>query len=607
MRRCAGRRSVSPAGRARSFLARSASATILAALLAAPAASARDVTVPSFDGTPLAASFLPADGLAPGARAPTILMTHGWGLVRDRGDGSSGVAGFGAVGAAALRAAGFNVLTWDSRGFGESGGTVTVDAAAFEGRDVQALLDWLAAQPEARLDGPGDPRAGMHGPSYAGGIELVAAAIDRRIDAIAPAIAWHSLLTALYREDLAKAGWGAALGGLGLPTATLLGVIAPSGVQTGTLDPHILSALLSGAATGRFSAADRQWFADRGPGDLVRRIRVPTLLLQGTADTLFTPSEAIRNHELLAASGVPLKMVWFCGGHGVCLTGAGETGHVERTVIAWLKRHVAGDAVDTGPAFEWLADDAVWRAADRFPLPPGRPITATGKGTLVLSPVDTVSGALIAAGPAAGSVVNVPIRAPERRTDVVGEPDLQLAYRGTATEQRAHVFAQIVDQTRGVVLGNQATPIPLALDGQPHTVRRALEGVAASAGPGSRYVLQLTGGTSMYGPVRNAGTIDFSDVTLALPTGGAAAAPGSAPGASCRSARRFRIRLSRRFARAKVWVAGRRVKVRRRHGRLTAVVDLRGRPSQVVTVRVVGKTRTGKQRKRVHRYRTCRT
>jgi ABC-2 type transport system ATP-binding protein len=34
---------------------------------------------------------------------------------------------------------------------------------------VQALLDWLAQQPEAQLDTAGDPRAGMTGVSYAGG------------------------------------------------------------------------------------------------------------------------------------------------------------------------------------------------------------------------------------------------------------------------------------------------------------------------------------------------------------------------------------------------------------------------------------------------------
>jgi hypothetical protein len=48
-------------------------------------------------------------------------------------------------------------------------------------------------------------------------------------------------------------------------------------------------------------------------------------------------------------------------------------------------------------------------------------------------------------------------------------------------------------------------------------VSRALEGVAASAGPSSRYVLQLVGGTTMYGPTRNAGLVRFDRITLALP------------------------------------------------------------------------------------------
>jgi ABC-2 type transport system ATP-binding protein len=203
----------------------------VAALVGAPAASARDAIVTSFDGAPISASFFAAEGLAPGQKAPTILETHGWGATRDKDESSATLAAVGQVGLGPLRRAGFNVLTWDSRGFGESGGDVEVDSHDFEGRDVSALLNRLATQPEQRLDGAGDPRAGMTGASYAGGIELVAAAVDHRIDAIAPDIAWHSLLTALYRDDIVKGGWAAALSGLGIPTATALGVISPAGVQ----------------------------------------------------------------------------------------------------------------------------------------------------------------------------------------------------------------------------------------------------------------------------------------------------------------------------------------------------------------------------------------
>src|SRR5439155_23028943 len=110
-----------------------------------------------------------------------------------------------------LNSAGYNVLTWDPRGFGNSGGTVEIDSADFEGRDVQRLIDWVAQQPGVRLDGTGDPRVGMAGASYGGGIQLVTAAIDCRVDAIVPQIAWHSLDTSFYKAQTVESGWGALL------------------------------------------------------------------------------------------------------------------------------------------------------------------------------------------------------------------------------------------------------------------------------------------------------------------------------------------------------------------------------------------------------------
>jgi ABC-2 type transport system ATP-binding protein len=464
-------------------------ATLLLAL-AAPA-SAREAVVRSFDGAELHVSFHPAKA---GKRAPTILMTHGWGGKREQDpEGASGSAN---AGVGALRKSGFNVLTWDSRGFGESGGTVTIDYRENEGRDVKVLLSWLARQPEAKLDGRRDPRVGMHGGSYAGGIQFVAAAIDRRIDAIAPSIAWHSLVTSLYRAEVVKGGWSSLL---------------YAGGQSGRLDPHITSAFASGAVGGSLSAEDRAWFASRGPGALVERIKVPTLILQGTPDTLFTPSEAIDNYRILRRKGVPLKMLWFCGGHGTCSTGEGTAGHLEKRVVAWLQRYVARKKkVRTGPGFEWLADDAKWRSARSYPPPRGTPLVGEGSGTLLVSPADTLSGTPIAAAPAANAV-NVAI--PEVTAQVVGRPVVKLTYSGTGAA--SHVFAQIVDEARNLVLGNQVTPIPVTLDGATHTITRRLEGVAAAGG---RYHLQLIGGSQVYGPARGLGAITFSAARVELPT-----------------------------------------------------------------------------------------
>ena len=95
-------------------------------VLAAPAAAhARDATVTSFDGTQIILSFHPAPQ---GGKAPTILEGHGWGGSRETNPEAKSDEATGNVGVGALRKAGFNVLTWDSRGFGNSGGTVTVDS-----------------------------------------------------------------------------------------------------------------------------------------------------------------------------------------------------------------------------------------------------------------------------------------------------------------------------------------------------------------------------------------------------------------------------------------------------------------------------------------------
>jgi ABC-2 type transport system ATP-binding protein len=492
----------------------------LVALAVAPVAQARDVIVTSFDGTPISASFFPAEGLQPGQTAPTILETHGWGAMRDKDENSATLSPVGQVGLGPLRRAGFNVLTWDSRGFGESGGTVEVDSKDFEGRDVSALLDWLVTQPEQELDGAGDPRAGMTGASYAGGIELVAAAIDHRIDAIAPDIAWHSLLTALYRDDLVKGGWAAALAGLGVPTATALGVISPAGVQTGTVDPHIVSVLQEGLATGHLSAENKAWFDSRGPGALVAQIRAPTLLVQGTADTLFTPSEAIRNFEALKASGVPVHMLWFCGGHGVCLT-QGDNSRVETRIVTWLRHWLMDDhPADDDPTFEWLADDGQWRSAADWPVPQGPALVAQGSGTLAFSPADTQSSGLLVAATPSPTAVSVAIPPPARHVDAVGEPQLQLDYTGTSTDPHGYVFAQIVDEQRDLALGNQVTPIAVTLDGKPHSLTRSLEGVAAAIEPGARYTLQISGGSSVYGPTRSAGLVQLTKIRVSLPSVG---------------------------------------------------------------------------------------
>ena len=209
-------------------------------------AQATDLVVRSIDGTPIVAHWFPNPLLEAGERAPVVLNGPGWSSPGEK-DPSRGAI-------KRLHGLGYNVLTWDPRGFGVSGGEATIDAPQVEGRDVKALITHMARQPEVRLDRRGDPRVGMTGGSYGGGIQF-RPRLDRRIDAIVPVIAWHSLETSLYKDRTFKQGWNDLLYRAGSPAAERGGLAGgPAGVQTGGLDPHTISAYESATSTGRLSA-----------------------------------------------------------------------------------------------------------------------------------------------------------------------------------------------------------------------------------------------------------------------------------------------------------------------------------------------------------------
>lgn len=475
-----------------------------------------DLTLTSFDGTEIRLHWFPAPGASADAPAPTVLKGPGWSLPGDVD--IDGGALFGALSIRAMHDEGYNVLTWDPRGFGESTGQAQVNDPDHEGRDAQVLLDWVAAQPEALLDRPGDPRAGMVGFSYGGGIQLTLAGMDCRVDALVPGIAWNSLVNSLGRGETLKEGWA----------GMLVGLVDPDRVAS-----EVVSAFEEGSTTATVSDEARAWFDARGPGDDIDLVNVPTFLVQGTVDTLFTPDEAVTNYRSLRQRGVPVKMMWFCGGHGVCLTEPGDDARITEATLAWLARHLKQDeSVDTGPAVDIVDQDGVRWIADDYPTESISFVESSGAGSLDLVP-EGGSGPLTQAAPA-GDIVGslVPDFTPARATNavevvittdsptlVVGAPSLTLAYSGTSPDglKPTRVFAQLVDDDRDVVLGNQVTPIEVILDGTTQTVTVPLEAVAHHLDAGSSVTLQLVATTTAYSEPRMGGQIDFASVEVALP------------------------------------------------------------------------------------------
>ncbi len=477
---------------------------------AAPVPAQQNAKVASFDGTQLNVDFFPAAGLTTNLTAPTVLEPSGWGLPAYPSwfptvtSLSLGSISFGAdvLGPAALTALGYNVVTWDNRGWFGSGGQVNLDSPAVEGRDVSAIIDWLAAQPGVELKGPNDPVVGMTGASYGGGIQLSAAAIDHRIDVIEPNMSWYSLIDSLYPNQVVKAGWG--------------NILCLSGNLEGArYAPEVTNLCGPALKTGSVTPDELAFGDAASPGPLIGQITAPTLLLAGTVDTLFPINGDIDTYDALRGAGTPVKMMWYCGGHGLCNQSVGPAAQVANVELAFLSRYLKHLDVPTGPGFEYLDQTGTWHSAPSYPVAPTGQLTATGSGTLFISPYSS-SGLLGIEATRAANAVNITIPAPSSSVETLTDPELSLTYKGSASKPTAPIFAQLLDRATGTVLDNQATPLQLTLDGATHTVSLPLNMVTWNLTPASRIVLQLTDSSDLFFAQKALGLVHLqAQLTLA--------------------------------------------------------------------------------------------
>lgn len=481
-----------------------------AGALAAPVPALENVNVTSFDGTQIDVNLYPAAGLQQGQTAPTVLEGSFWGLPAYSSligtINSIGVESFSIdaelVGPATLTADGYNVVTWDSRGWYASGGQVNDDSPAYEGRDVSAIINWLATQPAAELKGTNDPVVGMTGFSYGGGVQLSTAAIDHRLAAIEPNMSWYSLGEALDPNQVIKAGWG--------------NILCDLGDVVGARYAPELRNTCNSVVTGDVTPGEVAFQEGASPGPVIKQITTPTLLLAGTVDTLFPINGDVKTYEALRAAGTPVKMMWYCGGHGICNENPGPTGHVAEAELAFLNKYLKGQNISTGSGFEYLDQTGSWRSAASYPVASTGKLTASGSGTLGISPLDT-SGLLGVEATKAFNGVSIQIPAPGSSVETLADPELSLTYHGLATKAQTPIFAQLVENSTGTVLDNQATAVPLDLNGASHTVSVPLNLVTWSLTPSSKISLQLTDASDLFFAQQAIGLASLQ-AKLTLPT-----------------------------------------------------------------------------------------
>ena len=122
------------------------------------------------EGFKLVGDVYVPDGLPSGEQRAAVLLCHGYTGVKDL---------YLPDNAKTLNDAGYVVMTFDYKGWGESEGTRSRLAPYSRVADVQAAMTYLSIQPEVDAD-----RIGLYGTSYGGATVSWTAAIDQRAKCI---------------------------------------------------------------------------------------------------------------------------------------------------------------------------------------------------------------------------------------------------------------------------------------------------------------------------------------------------------------------------------------------------------------------------------------
>jgi ABC-2 type transport system ATP-binding protein len=86
-------------------------------------------------------------------------------------------------------------------------------------------------------------------------------------------------------------------------------------------------------------------------------------------------------------------MLWFCGGHGACLTSANDGVLMKQRTLERLDRCVKGDlSVSTGPQFEWVDQRGQCFSSETYLVRQGPPIVASSSAGGVLPLLPFVGG-----------------------------------------------------------------------------------------------------------------------------------------------------------------------------------------------------------------------
>jgi ABC-2 type transport system ATP-binding protein len=263
-------------------------------------------------------------------------------------------------------------------------------------------------------------------------------------------------------------------------------------------------------------------------------------------DVLFTLQQSLISAEAILGNlynaldpgSVPAKVFWFCGGHGVC----NDTGNIEGGVpaiqttklladgLAWLDRYVNDNPgpADLIPNFQFYDQLNRYSSSTLMPYEPGfndrTPIEEIADGGLLpIIPFFGGSNGLgdlpysLGGGAVAANAINIQVEVPVG-TQVVGAPTVSFTYAGLGTTRA--VYAQVVNNATGLVLGNVVTPLAVTLDGRERTQTFTLSDIVFTYDPtlaGEGLTVQITSSATAFENLTSFGLMNISNVQVTMP------------------------------------------------------------------------------------------
>ncbi|WP_329415053.1 alpha/beta fold hydrolase [Streptomyces sp. NBC_00704] len=314
-------------GQHRRALRTTAAGAVSASLIAggvlglAPAAHAagngvRYVDIAGDGGTVLKANVVTPAGADGTRRYPLVVLPTSWGFPQVEYLAQ----------AQRLADAGYVVLSYNVRGFWQSGGEIDV-AGPHDVADASKVVDWALAHT------PADARhIGMAGVSYGAGISLLAAAHDPRVRAVASLSGWGDLIDSIYSGSTQH-----------LQAAAVLDTAGTATGRESAESRAVLSAFRSGDLTKEKDLI--AWGKKRSPAtyaDRLNRSGTAVLLAGAWGDSIFPPLQSAAFYEQLTG---PKRLEFRPGDHATAeITGLfGLPNDVWTDTERWFDHYLKGE------------------------------------------------------------------------------------------------------------------------------------------------------------------------------------------------------------------------------------------------------------------------